>query len=127
VNILERDADPDGLNYWVEQLASERQTAAQVAASFVFSEEFKNQNNSNGEFLDRLYATFFDRVADESGKNFWLNYLENGVTREYVTAQFVNSAEFTEVCAAYGMQRGSIDLTGYVNVNPNLTRVSLSK
>jgi len=127
VNILERDADPDGLNYWVEQLASERQTAAQVAASFVFSEEFKNQNNSNGEFLDRLYATFFDRVADESGKNFWLNYLENGVTREDVTAQFVNSAEFTEVCAAYGMQRGSIDLTGYVNVNPNLTRVSLSK
>jgi len=43
------------------------------------------------------------------------------VTREYVTAQFVNSAEFEAVCAEYGMQRGSIGLSGYVNLNPNLT------
>jgi len=119
--ILGREGESAGIEFWVDELVFGRSTAAQAAASFVFSQEFVEQNNSDEIFLDRLYATFFDRVADPSGMEFWLNYLQGGVTREYVTAQFVNSAEFAEVCTAYGMQRGSIELSGYVNFNPNLT------
>jgi len=118
---LGRASDEAGVGFWTEMLVSEEYTAAQAAVSFIFGPEFVGQNNSNEVFLDRLYATFFDRAADEGGKAYWLSYLDNGVTREYVTAQFVNSAEFEAVCAEYGMQRGSIGLSGYVNFNPNLT------
>jgi len=119
--LLDREAEEEGLDWWTAQLKEGTYTAAQAAASFIFGPEFVGQNNSNEVFLDRLYATFFDREADEGGKTYWLSYLDNGVTREYVTAQFVNSAEFESVCAEYGMQRGSIGLSGYVNQNPNLT------
>jgi len=118
---LGRASDEAGVDFWTEMLVSEEYTAAQAAASFIFGPEFVGQNNSDEVFLDRLYATFFDRAADPSGKEYWLSYLQGGVTREYVTAQFVNSAEFEAVCAEYGMQRGSIGLSGYVNLNPNLT------
>ena len=118
---LGRASDEAGVDFWTEMLVSEEYTAAQAAASFIFGPEFVGQNNSDEVFLDRLYATFFDRAADPSGKEYWLSYLQGGVTREYVTAQFVNSAEFEAVCAEYGMQRGSIGLSGYVNYNPNLT------
>jgi len=119
--LLGREAEISGLNWWAEELREGRYTAAHAAASFIFGPEFVGQNNSDEVFLDRLYATFFDRAADPSGKEYWLNYLQGGVTREYVAAQFVNSAEFETVCAEYGMQRGSIGLSGYVNFNPNLT------
>jgi len=121
LKLLGRAGDPSGIDFWVDELAYGRYTAAHAAASFIFGPEFVGQNNSDEVFLDRLYATFFDRAADPSGKAYWLNYLQGGVTREYVTAQFVNSAEFEVVCAEYGMQRGSIGLSGYVNLNPNLT------
>lgn len=46
------------------------------------------------------------READEGGKNGWVYWLSQGWTREQVFEQFVISAEFTGICADYGIVRG---------------------
>lgn len=118
---LGRTGDVGGITFWVNELAYGRRTAAQVAANFFFCDEFVAQKNDNSTFMDRLYSAFFNRTADEGGKNFWLSYLEKGVTRRWVAARFITADEFTEVCAAYGIEKGKIELTKYADKNINVT------
>ena len=108
---LGRDGDEEGLNYWTDNLLAGNFTGASAAQEFILSDEFKKKNLSYNEFLDICYAAFFDRPGDEGGYAYWLNAMYNGGTREYVVAGFVNSKEFTEICASYGIVRGDLDQT----------------
>lgn len=119
--LLNRKEDPEGIWFWTQGLQNESKSAAQIADFFVFSPEFVNQKNSNSIFLERMYATFFDRKSDVSGKRFWLNYLDKGATRKWVAANFINSNEFREVCEGYGISRGELALTDYADRNVDLT------
>ena len=58
--LLKRDADIAGWRAWLPQLATGAITGAQAAAGFIFSDEFVNQNLSNDEFVERMYATFLN-------------------------------------------------------------------
>ena len=108
---LSRDPDEDGLNYWVNNLYEGNLTGAQTAKHFILSKEFKDKNLTYNEFLDVMYASFFNRYGDEGGYDFWLEQMYNGATREYVVACFVDSKEFTEICESYGIVRGNLDKT----------------
>lgn len=70
------------------------------------SEEFTNCNLNDGEFVDVLYRTFFNREADAGGRANWLAELASGKTRGYVLSGFVNSTEFDNLCDSYGIARG---------------------
>jgi hypothetical protein len=105
---LQRKPDPEGLNYWVNQLVTNQITAADLAKSTIFSDEFIARNVSNSNFLDIMYSAFYDRVADSGGKAYWLGQLDSGMSRLLVLANFVNSNEFSTVCATYGITRGNI-------------------
>ncbi len=103
---LGRDYDAVGLNGWVRQLVHETHDGAGLAKEFVLGEEFALRNLTDEQYVDTLYATFFNREADAAGKELWLATLKNGATREYVLSQFVNLDEFTLLCADYGINRG---------------------
>ena len=105
---LGRDPEEAGLKYWALALTNLEQTGATAAKEFFGSEEFKNLKLGDEEFLTRLYTTFMDREPEPEGLEFWLDQLQGGATREQVLAQFVVSDEFTEICAKYGIERGSI-------------------
>ena len=109
---LNRDPDDSGLSYWASLLSRKEMTGAQVAQNFVFSPEFLQQNIENGEFVDRLYLAFFDRESDSSGYYYWTGRLSCGVSRRTVAANFINSAEFLNICNSYGIVRGSIGSSG---------------
>jgi hypothetical protein len=47
-------------------LISRKVTGGQEAYGFVFSEELKNRNLNNNQFLTVMYRAFFDRPADKS-------------------------------------------------------------
>ena len=102
---LNRDADPDGLMAWARQLANRRDSGSGAARGFFFSNEFINQNVSNGEYVIRLYRTFMGREPDESGYNAWVAQLNEGVSRDTVFEGFAQSPEFTRICAGYGIVR----------------------
>ena len=106
---LGRPADQAGHWGWVKQLQGGFINGAQIAESFFFSEEFVGMNTSNEEYVRRLYRTILSREADEAGLAGWVEQLDNAVLdRRQILAQFIESNEFTELCAGYGIVRGSL-------------------
>ena len=100
---LGRDADPQGLNDWANQLANLQISGSAAAHGFFFSEEFLIQNFSDDEYVTRLYRTFMDREPDPAGFADWTGRLANGATREEVFQGFAGSVEWAEICAEYGI------------------------
>ena len=47
------------------------------------------------------------RSSDPAGKSSWVNALENGKSRKAVISGFTGSQEFAQLCAYYGINRGS--------------------
>ncbi len=116
-----READETGFNDWNSQLKARQKTAAEVARGFIFSEEFKNFQYNDVQYVKILYRTMFGREADEGGLNGWVSDLENGMSREYVYRGFAESAEFSNLCSQYGVERGSVSLAAYRDRNAGAT------
>ena len=109
---LDREAEEAGLNDWSGQLTSLKADGATLARGFICSDEFKGKNYGNGDFLNKMYGTFFDREPDEGGFNSWMAELNAGTPREKVLAGFVNSKEFGALCDKYGIARGTMEDDG---------------
>ena len=122
---LNREADTDGLNFWVTSLENGSKTGADVAENFLLSQELTNRALSDGQFLDALYVSLMDRPSDAGGKTYWQGFLHSGCTRAGVLRRFLTSPEFTQICERYGIRRGdpqakenrdvNLDLTAFVN------------
>lgn len=108
---LNREADEAGLNDWVDQLMSKKKTGNDVAAGFFFSRELEMRNVSDGEFVELLYKVMMNRDSDPSGKAYWLNMLNNGVSRRGIFNGFAGSKEFENICNSYGINRGTTTAT----------------
>ena len=52
-----------------------------------------------------MYKTFMGRDPDDEGLNYWLTNMNNGMTKDQVFNSFVQSQEFTEICASYAIVR----------------------
>ena len=105
---LNRKADVAGMNNWTAALNSKSQDGAHVAYGFFFSNEFKDQNLSNEDYVEVLYQVLLGRSSDAAGKAGWVQQLSKGTDRLDVFRGFVHSNEFSEICAEYGITRGSI-------------------
>ncbi len=57
------------------------------------SDEFKNEDIPDGDYVDILYCTFFDRKADQGGRATWTEALEG----------FSRSEEFGAILRTYGL------------------------
>ncbi|MBQ2183889.1 MAG: DUF4214 domain-containing protein, partial [Lachnospiraceae bacterium] len=93
----------DGLNHNCELLWNHTITATQMAHGFIFSQEFQNLGLNDSAFVDSLYRSMMDREADEEGKNYWMEKLANGTSREEVFLGFAKSVEFNNLCKRYGV------------------------
>ena len=72
---LDREADEDGLDNWSNALANGA-TGSEVAAGFVFSQEYKNKDASDTQYVLMLYKTMLGREADTYGVTDWVLQLE---------------------------------------------------
>ena len=112
-NVLGRDPDEEGLKGWATELTNNRLTAAEVAAGFFGSQEYRNQRKSNRDFVIDLYHTMMDREPDAPGLLNWTTHISNGMTRPTVFNGFCLSPEFNTLCTTYGFAAGSIDPSRY--------------
>lgn len=99
---LGRNVDVDGLNTWCNEILN-GMPPENVVWGFVFSEEFISKNLSNEEFVNTMYATYFDRAADQEGYNMWMNLLAKGGTREDVVNGFSGAEEFHNLVASFNL------------------------
>ncbi len=110
-NQAQIDADTAGIANWTNALINGTKSGGEVAYGFVTSKEFTNRDLNNAAFINTMYKAFFDRDADAAGYNDWYNKLQNGTaSREQVVAGFVNSGEFHNLCAKYGINPGSLNI-----------------
>ncbi len=120
-NTLGRHPSQSEIDHWEQQL-SQGKTGADTAYGFLFSEEFRNKNYNNSDYVEHLYLSLMGRPSDPSGKQGWAKRLDDGMSRTYVFSQFVNSVEFANLCSAYGIERGGVTLTEERDRNYDVTR-----
>lgn len=118
---LLREPDPDGLAFWIDKLRSQTMTGAEVANGFYTSDEMVNRHYSNADFVTRAYEGIMGRTPDAGGLAHWTKYLDYGVSYECITAGFVISDEFRDLCARYGIVQGRVSLTEPRDQNPGIT------
>ena len=114
---LNRPSDRHGLISWENQLIQYQTDAAGIAKGFFFSDEFQSRHLSDGDYVDTLYRTLFDREADPKGRADWISALERGSNRMAVLSGFVNSAEFSSLCDRFGIIRGMLLEDGTIILN----------
>lgn len=119
---LLREYDESGMSYWYQMLETGKMSGAQVAQSFFFSEEFKNRNVSDQQYLNLLYKAMMNREPDKSGMEYWNSLLANGVSREYVFKGFAESKEFSDICDYYNVDRGTVALSEARDKNAGVTQ-----
>lgn len=96
---LNRDPDTEGLNFWLTTVLSGEKIES-VAQSFFHSTEFSSSaiaSLSAPLFIDYLYSHILDRSADEAGRNFWVQALEQGTPRSTLASSFAQSPEYYEI------------------------------
>ena len=105
---LERPSDANGKEYWVSEISSGKRSGADCARYFLMGQEFENRQMTAERFVDILYKTFFDRVGDKSGASYWVIQLKaENMTRREVVSAFIDSTEWCNVCADFGVRSGA--------------------
>ena len=106
---LNRASEPEGKKYWVDEITSGNKTGGECAYFFLIeAKEFKNRGLSTEAFVETLYQTFFDRASEPNGKAYWVGELKKGAkTREDVINGFIDSTEWCNICATYGVKSGA--------------------
>ena len=106
---LDRESDPEGKAFWIKQVVEEGKTGADCARFFLLdAPEFMARNLSTEDFVETLYKTFFDRESDAAGKKGWIDAISSGAkTRVEVVNDFIESTEWCNVCATYGVKSGA--------------------
>ena len=109
--VLGRESENAGLFHWSKILLNGSMDGAAVGYEFVFSQEFKNLNLSNEQFVTCLYRAFLDREPDADGLKHWMDLLSAGAPRDAIFGGFVHSQEFTNICSAFGIVRGTKEVS----------------
>ncbi len=119
---LNRDPDVVGLNSWANSLATGKSSSASAIHGIVTSEEYRLKGYNSDMIVEQMYASMLGRASDADGKANWMSCLNSGMTVTSIVNGFSGSQEFANVCAAYGMQPGSVAITEARDLNPSVTK-----
>jgi len=100
---LGRIPETQGLNYYAEEILAKRITPVQASQNFFFSDEFRNRNLSDEDYIKTLYRTFMGREFDQDGLLYHLARMEAGVSREEILLGFAGSPEFSNIIKSFGL------------------------
>ena len=120
--VLGREPDEASFGKWVSQLKSGEKTAAGVARAFILSNEFSGEKLTDEEYLEMLYRAVLGRRSDKNGMDIRLEQLRDGVSRQYPLISMVSSREFKDLCAAAGMEAGTLEIVYNRDRNIDITR-----
>ena len=120
--LLLRPAEEKGLAEWTTLLENHKATGADIIKGFIESKEFKEQNYSDEAYITVLYHALFDREPDATGLAQWLEVLEAHLSRNYVCHGFIGSDEFHKLCKKYGILPGTLNVSGILDKNPDITK-----
>jgi Domain of unknown function (DUF4214) len=91
-DFLNREAEPGGLQFWVNQIDTGAMTKSQVISAFLHSQEFEGRIAP----IVRLYFAYFLRIPDYEGLQYWINQYTNGAPLALISEAFADSQEFQQ-------------------------------
>lgn len=99
-NILGRQADVSGFEYWGQQQSTGTQNLGQIALNMIASTENTARGNiitnDIGNNVEVLYHAIFNRNSEASGKAYWVTQMkDNGMSLQDVANAFVASVEMS--------------------------------
>ncbi len=103
--VLQREVDPEGESYWVEQLKNKLKTASDIAMDFFNSEEFLNKHVDDATFVEIAYRTLLNRESEKEGRSFWERKLKEDMDRNDLIREFINSPEFSNLAKEYNIEK----------------------
>jgi hypothetical protein len=96
---LDRDGqiDTGGLDFWIGKWA-EGLSEEEISGFFLRSDEFREKfgdpdSLSNEALVERLYENILGRGAEAGGRQFWIDALEQGFSRDRLLLEFAKSGE----------------------------------
>ncbi len=93
-NVLRRQADETGFNFWVSQLNSGA-SRAQVALSFLQSPQFQALTSSQNRMtVSLLYFEMLRRAPDPPAFAYWLNLLNTGTPLTAILDGLLSTPEY---------------------------------
>lgn len=108
-DLLGREAEPGGLNFFLNQLRSGI-SPSQVALMFTTSlERLRNR-------VADTYRTLLDREPDLQGLNFWVGTFQAGGTTEDIVSGFVSSPEYYSRANRGGNNPAKWTRSAYIDV-----------
>ena len=74
-----RPADPQGLIYWDNVLATDPNGVQEISANFAGSQEYRDTyaGLDNQAVVQAVYQNLFGRVGEQAGVDYWTNALNN--------------------------------------------------
>lgn len=111
------------VKYWSDKVTAGGSSGAELAYGFFFSDEYLKKKTSDEQYLDTLYKTILNRNVqnDKNGKAYWLEMMQNGLSRNFILRGVVESNEYTQICRNAGIKRGSITLKEPRDQNADIT------
>jgi Domain of unknown function (DUF4214)/SdrD B-like domain len=88
VQILGRESDAPGLEFWSHALASGAFTTSQIASQFLHSPEYENNE------VQSLYRSILGRVPATTEASFWVGQMQAGLDATSLALAFLSSGEF---------------------------------
>ena len=91
-----RAGDPDGVEYWAEQLDAAGGDLSAIIEAFANSIEFQDEFGrlTTEELVDNLFDQLFGHDADDAGRDFYVELLESGQTSlAQVAVDILNGAQ----------------------------------
>ena len=119
--ILGREGEPAGIDYWTNMLETHQAAGADIVASFCSSKEFQDKKYTPAAVLNLLYGAMMDREPDTEGYYYWLDLLGSGCSYNLAINGFAGSAEFKKICDTYGIIPGTAPLETR-DLNPLVTK-----
>ena len=99
VAYYQRPADPEGLLYWAAKIDAADGSLDEIIDSFANSEEAKAlygeiNEETIGNVIDAIYQAAFNRAADESGKQYYIEGFKEGkFTAGSIAVDILNGAQ----------------------------------
>ena len=95
-DLLGREADTSGFDFWRSQLTSGMISRTDLIAAYLDSPEFQSQEGA----IARLYHAAFDRMPDATGFAYWVQQIQQGASLETISASFLGSPEWAKLAVA---------------------------
>ena len=116
--VLGRTADADGKAFWASALANgtsrDELKASFLAAAKANNEDLTTFYNANEQFLSNVYSALLNRGVDNSGLEFWMNLLQNGVSRAEVVASIIEAINANPASEDYAIYNAKMNVANAV-------------